>query len=610
MSDSLRTQADVWGKAIGGLGTAAVGWVGLTKATDVFPLVGVKGWCAFIAAAVFLAAMAFSAFYVGYLLQVATRQIYMLLNIQEMIFNGDISAPTAADNERENDDDERRRRKSWLGDARAAENAAIVAARAAHASESTAAQRNHALSAARAALDIAAAMPTTPRHRLRRLIDWASAGLRQITRRSPAQTSSTAVVRLRVAALTATAAVGARRAAIMTTQADERSGNTGVVAAVEDAAAYASSVVTAAAEAAGLGSQDLSSSTETLNGRAETADTHVKSVRKLTRRLVRGQEIGDSVTVASRAMADASRATVDAMIALADTLAPAEIDHAVVDDATRRRSWAEWRAENKKNRRYQRRRSEASIIADAYYQFGHLNVNAVVIEENPLPADITTIDKDEQPDELADQLAYVDENGQRYDWIDKAAKSITKYSNIGVEMEMLAERNPHHRLVPQWLARSAQIRAEVYATQTRAMAIVVRRRVVSMVTGPRAAAAIIVFAIALIGVSFTADWAVSLRTAESTHLDTLTKCASAVDAMAKARLPIVDGNESRLPAACGNVSAGTVAHDTTVNDVIAANLGMLAARLSECEAAVGTLDRKTCDRLVDAINAQTAIMQK
>ncbi|MEU4323429.1 hypothetical protein AB0F85_32080 [Nocardia fluminea] len=83
-ADTLRSRADAWGKAIAGLGTTAVGWIGLTKATDVFPIVGRSGVVYAWSTGAALAAMAIAAISLGVRFQRQTRPISMSLNLARM----------------------------------------------------------------------------------------------------------------------------------------------------------------------------------------------------------------------------------------------------------------------------------------------------------------------------------------------------------------------------------------------------------------------------------------------------------------------------------------------------------------------------------------------
>lgn len=83
-ADTLRSRADAWGKAIAGLGTTAVGWIGLTKATDVFPIVGRSGVVYAWSTGAALAAMAIAAISLGVRFQKQTRPISMSLNLARM----------------------------------------------------------------------------------------------------------------------------------------------------------------------------------------------------------------------------------------------------------------------------------------------------------------------------------------------------------------------------------------------------------------------------------------------------------------------------------------------------------------------------------------------
>lgn len=79
VSDKLRDRADAWGKGLTTLGTAAVGYLGLTRATDVYPIPPGWGWLSALAIAclVLMAAIAVS---IGWRLSRVGRAILMKNN--------------------------------------------------------------------------------------------------------------------------------------------------------------------------------------------------------------------------------------------------------------------------------------------------------------------------------------------------------------------------------------------------------------------------------------------------------------------------------------------------------------------------------------------------
>ncbi len=507
LSDSLRSRADLWGKAIGGTGMAAVGWVGLTTATDVFPIVGLKGTIAAVLAALCLADMAIMAVYVGYLFQFATRQISMQLNIQEMISSGDISAPNEADRWREADE--------------LAEDAARLAVTTAlsYAARATAspAEVREALHVAERAV-AAANSRLAPGPGFFCHIRWLLRSMNP-TRRSVPTSASAAVL-----------AAWSVHSACM-------------VVVTSDPGFFRPDVTT----------REVADAVAKAGKRRKVARPTFRSIKRCARKATRAARRSRSWDDAERT-AIRSRAENDTTAAINAAAAKLRVkprtDQEPDQWESNTRDWKDWRKENRASKRYQRKRSEASIVADVYYRFGRRNQHARVMST---PADTVAPGTNDELPGLEERLPYA-RGGATYDWVEAASKTITDYSNVGVRSESRAERElgrsgPHDAMVPVWLARSAQIRAEVYATQMRAMAVVVRRRVVFMTTGWGARLAIIAFAAGLIGVSFTADWSASIRAEQTAKLDTLTHCATTVDAMTKAGIPAATIS-ALLPAKC------------------------------------------------------------
>lgn len=79
VSDKLRDRADAWGKGLTTLGTAAVGYLGLTRATDVYPIPPGWGWLSALAI-VCLILMAAIAVSLGWRLSRVGRAILMKNN--------------------------------------------------------------------------------------------------------------------------------------------------------------------------------------------------------------------------------------------------------------------------------------------------------------------------------------------------------------------------------------------------------------------------------------------------------------------------------------------------------------------------------------------------
>lgn len=75
-SDKMRGRSDAWGKGLTTLGTATVGYLGLTRATDVFPIPTGWGWLSMLAMGC-LVLMAVSAISLGWRLSRVGRAVIM-----------------------------------------------------------------------------------------------------------------------------------------------------------------------------------------------------------------------------------------------------------------------------------------------------------------------------------------------------------------------------------------------------------------------------------------------------------------------------------------------------------------------------------------------------
>jgi hypothetical protein len=96
------------------------------------------------------------------------------------------------------------------------------------------------------------------------------------------------------------------------------------------------------------------------------------------------------------------------------------------------------------------------------------------------------------------------------------------------------------------LARAAQIRAEVYATQMKAMAAVVRMRVIEATSGAWTVMSLVLFVVSLIGVVMFSSFAANTRSTHSDSLEHVKLCAETAKALREA----ADRTLPQLPDTC------------------------------------------------------------
>ncbi|BBX07352.1 hypothetical protein [Mycolicibacterium aichiense] len=126
--------------------------------------------------------------------------------------------------------------------------------------------------------------------------------------------------------------------------------------------------------------------------------------------------------------------------------------------------------------------------------------------------------------------------------------TLKDYLQIALDIERKAESaDPDIQAVGQRrLPRAAQIRAEVYATQAKAMAHVIRMRVNEATSGGGTIAAMLLFVASLVTVVMFASFASDTRSTHNNSIEHVRQCAEAAKAYREAQDPRL----LNLPESC------------------------------------------------------------
>lgn len=228
---------------------------------------------------------------------------------------------------------------------------------------------------------------------------------------------------------------------------------------------------------------------------------------------------------------------------------------------------------------------EAREVARIYGEFGALNVPGGDIAQ------------------IKDALSGANEFDSR-----TASRLIRDYAIQAVIHERDAERSAaggrpldDPEIVAK-LERAAQIRAEVYATQQRAMVTVIRKRVGGLVSGLVSSLALIMFVGGLVGLSYSLDAIDHARNVDKDRLILLNECAKTAEALTKQKIPVVangaeDGTGVALPEKCGSWSISAKTGEVNVADI-----QMLSDALAKCRASRTADQAQTeCDSIAKAL---------
>lgn len=126
--------------------------------------------------------------------------------------------------------------------------------------------------------------------------------------------------------------------------------------------------------------------------------------------------------------------------------------------------------------------------------------------------------------------------------------SVKAYYDIALKIEQKAESTDETESAEgqRRLPRAAQIRAEVYATQAKAMATVIRGRVNEATSGLGTILAMLLFVAALVFVVMFSSFAADTRTTHNDSIEHVKQCAEAAKASREANNP----NLIELPQTC------------------------------------------------------------
>lgn len=178
-----------------------------------------------------------------------------------------------------------------------------------------------------------------------------------------------------------------------------------------------------------------------------------------------------------------------------------------------------------------------------------------------------------------------------------AAPSLQAYEARALRFERIAERSVDGVKSKRLLDRAALIRAEVRATQSRAAALVIRKRAWKAATGPAVAAIAALFVIGLMSVGISAD---ALESARG-QTDRAKVCAESLDLVRKQGLPL-----TLLADSCQAPGTVPPANEPESPEVVAeraASLTALATQHQEC--VVDGRDPDACAAVLEII-AQTS----
>ncbi|MFC0314076.1 hypothetical protein ACFQNE_05285 [Gordonia phosphorivorans] len=150
--------------------------------------------------------------------------------------------------------------------------------------------------------------------------------------------------------------------------------------------------------------------------------------------------------------------------------------------------------------------------------------------------------------------------------------------------------------VAHLVEKAARIRAEVYATQQRAMVAVIRRRIGGLTSGVVSSLCLLLFVGGLLGLSYSLDYLDAERAESATALTGLSRCATTVGELAKNRVGL---GSAELPPECSGLQVRGATVGVTVSDVQA-----LAGVLEKCRATTPAgQTRPECDALAAELSA-------
>ncbi|WP_344781304.1 hypothetical protein [Gordonia caeni] len=199
---------------------------------------------------------------------------------------------------------------------------------------------------------------------------------------------------------------------------------------------------------------------------------------------------------------------------------------------------------------------EADDVARLYGELGELN---------------TRIQSGPTEDEIRRVVAHALVSRRTYSH-KSASKLIKGYAAEAIAKEALAEQSAigeNGEIDHNLIERAAQIRAEIYATQQRAMVTVIRRRTGGLVSGFGSALCLGVFIVGLVGLSYSLDEIEATRTESDRRLALFNECATTVENLKKQGIVIGGSGANRavLPRDCERWSLDYTSGRATIADV-------------------------------------------